>query len=75
LAADAKRLHLFHDMVSLRQDAVIATAEHMLVHVDAKAEKSAPAPQAMQERAQALVADQSLLPPPDAMGRQIRMPG
>ena len=75
LAVDAKRLHLFHDMVSLRQDAVIATAEHMLVHVDAKAEKSAPAPQAMQERAQALVADQSLLPPPDAMGRQIRMPG
>jgi carnitine 3-dehydrogenase len=75
LAADAKRLHLFHDMVSLRQDAVIATAEHMLVHVDAKAEKSAPAPQAMQDRAQALVADQSLLPLPDAMGRHIRMPG
>jgi len=44
LAADAKRLHLFHEMVSLKQNAVIATAEHMLVHVDAKAEKSAPAP-------------------------------
>ncbi|NBU84593.1 MAG: carnitine 3-dehydrogenase, partial [Sphingomonadaceae bacterium] len=74
LAADAKRLHLFHEMVSLRQDAVIATAEHMLVHVDAKAEKSAPAPQEMQDKAQALVADQSPLPLPEAMGRQIRMP-
>ncbi len=74
LAADAKRLHLFHEMVSLRQEAVIATAEHMLVHVDAKAEKSAPAPQAMRDKAQALVADQSPLPLPEAMGRQIRMP-
>ncbi len=75
LAADAKRLHLFHEMVSLRQDAVIATAEHMLVHVDAKAEKSAPAPQAMQDAAQALVAGQAQLSPPEGMGRQIKMPG
>jgi carnitine 3-dehydrogenase len=75
LAADAKRLHLFHEMVSLKQNAVIATAEHMLVHVDAKAEKSAPAPQAMQDAALALVAGQAQLPPPDGTGRQIRMPG
>ncbi len=75
LAADAKRLHLFHEMVSLRQDAVIATAEHMLVHVDAKAEKSAPAPQVMQDAAQALIAGQSQLPLPEGMGRQIKMPG
>jgi carnitine 3-dehydrogenase len=75
MAADAKRLHLFHEMVSLKQDAVIATAEHMLVHVDAKAEKSGPAPQAMQDAALALIAGQAQLPPPDGMGRQIRMPG
>ena len=75
MAADAKRLHLFHEMVSRKQDAVIATAEHMLVHVDAKAEKSAPAPQAMQGAAQALVTGQAQLPPPEGMGRQIRMPG
>lgn len=75
LAADAKRLHLFHEMLSLRQDAVIATAEHMLVHVDAKAEKSAPAPQAMQDVAQALVVGQAQLSPPQGIGRQIRMPG
>lgn len=75
LAADAKRLHLFHEMVSLKQDAAIATAEHMLVHVDAKAGKSAPAPQAMQDKALTLVAGQAPLPPPDGIGRQIRMPG
>ncbi len=75
LAADAKRLHLFHEMVSLRQDVVIATAEHMLVHVDAKAEKSAPAPQVMQDATQALIAGQSQLPLPEGMGRQIKMPG
>ncbi len=75
LAADAKRLHLFHEMVSLKQDAVIASAEHMLVHVEAAAEKSAPAPQAMQDAALALVAAQTDLPSPEGMGRQIRMPG
>jgi carnitine 3-dehydrogenase len=75
LAADTKRLHLFHEMVSLKQDVVIATAEHMLVHVDAEAEKSAPAPQAMQDKALALVAIQMNLAPPDGVGRQIRMPG
>jgi len=75
LAADAKRLHLFHEMVSLKQDAVIASAEHMLVHVDAKAEKSAPAPQAMQDKARGLAEGQAHLPPPEGAGRQIRMPG
>jgi carnitine 3-dehydrogenase len=68
-------LHLFHEMTSLKQDAVIATAEHMLVHVDAAAEKSAEAPLEMQGKAQALVAGQANLAPPGGMGRQIRMPG
>ena len=62
-------------MTSLSQDAVIATAEHMLVHVDAAAEKSAPAPVEMQSKAQALVMGQAQLALPDGMGRQIRMPG
>jgi len=75
LAADSKRLHLFHEMISRKQDAMIATAEHMLVHVDAKAGKSATAPQAMQDMALALVAGQAHLPPPDGAGRRIHMPG
>jgi len=47
----------------------------MLVHVDAAAEKSAPAPEAMQQTAQALVAGQAHLLAPEGVGRQIRMPG
>ena len=75
LACDGKRLHLFHEMASLRQQAVIATAEHMLVHVDAKAEKSVPAPQEMQDKARGFAQGQAHLPPPEGAGRQIRMPG
>lgn len=75
LAADAKRIHLFHEMTNLAHGTVIASAEHMLVHVDARAEKSAPAPEAMKASAAALVAGQAHLPPPDGQGRQIRMPG
>ena len=75
LACDGKRLHLFHEMASLRQKVVIATAEHMLVHVDAKAEKSAPAPREMQDKAKAFAQGQAHLPPPEGAGRQIRMPG
>ena len=75
LGCDGKRLHLFHEMVRGPEAVVIATAEHMLVHVNAAAEKSVPAPEAMQQAAQGLVAAQSELPPPDGMGRQIRMPG
>ncbi len=75
LACDGKRLHLFHEMASLSQHMVIATAEHMLVHVDAKAEKSAPAPQDMQDKARAFAAGQAHLPAPEGLGRQIRMPG
>lgn len=75
LAADAKRLHLFHEMTSTAQGAVIASAEHMLVHVDAKAEKAAPAPEEMLAKAQALVTLQSGLPLPEGQGRQIGMPG
>ncbi len=75
IATDSKRLHLFHEMVSLKQNEAIATAEHMLVHVDAKAEKSAPAPQEMQDKAQAIVSGQAHLPPPAGIGRAIKMPG
>jgi carnitine 3-dehydrogenase len=75
LAADSKRLHLFHEMTNLAHGEVIATAEHMLVHVEARAGKSAPAPHEMQDKALALVAEQGQLPPPVGQGSQIRMPG
>lgn len=75
LAADAKRLHLFHDMSSVAQQATIATAEHMLIHVDTKAGASVIAPDEVLSKAQALVERQALLPPADGQGGHIRMPG
>lgn len=75
LAADAKRLHVFHEMTSVAQRATIATAEHMLVHVDTNAGASAAAPGAMLAKAQALVALQAQLPPPVGQGGRIKMPG
>jgi carnitine 3-dehydrogenase len=75
LGADAKRLHLFHEMTSIAQQATIATAEHMLVHVDAKAGASTVAPGEVLAKAQALVALQAHLPSPNGQGGHIRMPG
>lgn len=75
LGADGKRLQLFHAMTNLDSGSLIATAEHMLVHVDAKAEKSAPAPDHIAAAMQGLVAAQQHLEPPDGTGRTIKMPG
>ena len=75
LGSDGKRLQLFHEMTNLDSGAVIATAEHMLVHVDAKAERSAPAPAPIADAMQGLAAGQHHLATPDGAGRSIAMPG
>lgn len=75
VGSDGKRLRLFHEMTNLDSGAVIATAEHMLVHVDAKAERSAPAPASIADAMQGLVAGQQHLAPLDGAGRSIAMPG
>ncbi len=73
LGADAKRLHIFHTMTGA-DGAAIATAEHMLVHVDAAAERSAPMRPAVAEAVAALAAAHAAMPRPDAAGRQIALP-
>ncbi len=75
LAADSKRIHLLHEMTNLANGLLITSGEHMLVHVDAKAGRSASAPVNILDRAQILVAQQAHLPPPVNQGRQIRMAG
>jgi carnitine 3-dehydrogenase len=74
LGADAKRLHVFHTMTG-GQGSVIATAEHMLVHVDAAAERSAPMGPAVAAAVAALAAEHAALPRPEAAGRRIGLPG
>jgi carnitine 3-dehydrogenase len=73
LGADARRLHIFHTMTGA-DGTVIATAEHMLVHVDAAAERSAPMSAdvlaAVTELARAHAAHER----PAAAGRSIGLP-
>ena len=74
LGADAKRLHLFHTMTG-GDCSVIATAEHMLVHVDTTTERSAPMGAEVAAAVAALVSSHADLPRPDAAGRSIGLPG
>ena len=74
LGADAKRLHLFHTMTG-GDGSVIATAEHMLVHVDTSTERSAPMGGTVAAAVAALVSAHADLPRPDAAGRSIGLPG
>ncbi len=73
LGADAKRMHIFHQMTGA-DGSVIATAEHMLVHVDAAAERSAPMLPAVADAVAALAQQHAALPRPDAAGRSIGLP-
>lgn len=75
LGVDGKRLHLFHEMTNLTKGTVIATSEHMLVHVDSKAERATPASDAIVAAARALLDAQAELPRPEGTGRSIAMPG
>ncbi len=72
LSFDGKRLHLFHRLTRASDGAVIATGEHMLLHVDRTSGKAAPASEAVIARIAALAAAQ---PPQDGdleAGRAIR---
>ncbi|MGV8935642.1 MAG: carnitine 3-dehydrogenase [Allorhizobium sp.] len=69
LSADDKRLHLFHGLHDSATDAVIATGEQMLLHVDSSAGKTVPAPAAILEKVRAIADAQNGLPVPDGVGR------
>ena len=64
-----KKMHLFHEM--REGDRLVATAEHMLLHVDLKTRRSAP-PAAEIEAALAKVAQaHQRLAKPEGLGRAI----
>jgi len=73
IGADVRRLHIFHVMTG-DEGTVIATAEHMLIHVDAAAERSAPMLPAVAAAVAALAGRHAGLPRPDAAGRRIGLP-
>ncbi len=73
LSHDAKRLHIF-TVVQHDDDSVVATAEHMMLHVDAVAGKSSPASAEIQAKLGEIAALHDLLPKPAQSGRAIGQP-
>jgi carnitine 3-dehydrogenase len=71
LDCDAKRLHLFHTVERSDDGRVVATAEQMLVHVDAATQRVAPATAAVHARIAALAAQHAALARPERAGRRI----
>lgn len=74
LDQDAKRVHVFHEMRHGDSGALLATAEQMLVHVDAQRGKSSPLPTVLHQRLAAIHRAHTALPVPAVVGRPIGMP-
>ncbi|EJC83177.1 3-hydroxyacyl-CoA dehydrogenase [Rhizobium leguminosarum bv. trifolii WSM2297] len=71
LSIDEKRLHVFHTLADTATGEVLATAEHMLLHVDSKAGKVVPAPAAVLDRVTAIAGMHAKLPVPEGVGRHV----
>ena len=73
LGHDAKRLHLFHELLAPGDlDAPIATGEHMLLHVDRTAGRTVPADPAVLAALEEIAESQRELAWPQAAGSRIR---
>ncbi|WP_064695154.1 carnitine 3-dehydrogenase [Rhizobium aegyptiacum] len=71
LAADDKRLHVFHTLYDTATGEALATAEHMLLHVDSKLGKSMPAPAVVLDKIKAIATAHSELALPEGAGRHV----
>jgi carnitine 3-dehydrogenase / betainyl-CoA thioesterase len=74
LGHDEKRLHLFHELHRAEDDALIATGEHMLLHVERAAGKTTPAAPEILAALEEIAAAQRDLPWPEGAGNQVRGP-
>lgn len=68
---DQKRLHLFHYLYAGDDGRLLATGEHMLMHVDMTAQRSSAMPDAMKSRADDIARQQSELERPEGAGASI----
>lgn len=73
LAADAKRIHYFHTMRVEGSDAIASTFECLSLHVDMRTRKSAPFAPDDLARVREVVAAHAALPPPEGVGRAVKM--
>ena len=72
VGADAKRIHLAHEM--LRGNDPVAQQEVMLLHVSLDTRRVAPFPPDIQAQVSALAAAHARLPRPGWLGRRLAMP-
>ena len=71
LAADDKRLHLYHRLERPKDRALLAESETMLLHVDVRSGRVTPAGTAVAKRARQVAHAHSLLPRPERARRRI----
>ena len=74
LGADEKRIHIFVRIARADDGALLATTEQMLLHVDTKEGRAAPAPAEILARVQQLTDAHAGLPRPERAGRKIGLP-
>ena len=74
LSHDAKRMRLFCSMHRADTNAVVATAEHMMLHVDTQADRACAASPAIIDRLNELSQAQAALSQPPNAGRAIGSP-
>ena len=74
LSHDAKRMRLFTAMHHSEDNSLVATAEHMLLHVDTVADKACPAAAHIVAALDALATHHSALPIPANAGRAVGQP-
>ncbi|HYH37324.1 MAG TPA: thioesterase family protein [Azospirillum sp.] len=74
LAADAKRLHLFHEMRHAGEGFLAATAEFLLLHVDLADRRAAPFAGETHARLAAAAQAHADLPRPPQAGRSVGQP-
>jgi carnitine 3-dehydrogenase len=73
LGADEKRLHVWQEIHRADDDAIVASGEHMYLHVDSKAGRACPALPEVQAKLDALAAAHAALPRPANAGRSVGM--
>ena len=74
LGSDAKRIHLFHVLYRVSDSAVLATGEHMLLHVDAHARRASAAQGEVLRAVERLTKAQAGLALPQGAGRAVGAP-
>lgn len=73
LAVEGKKLHLFHRL--MHQDGrLLATGEHMLIHVSLKTRSATEPDNEVLVRAQKIATEHARLPLPDGIGRAVGQP-